>query len=233
MKIVFTWDDGAVEDLKLIALHEKYNLPGMFFVPNFNKEGRAVISADDIKHCASSLISFGGHTKNHSYLTTVAKSDLDEEIYANQAYLSELLGTEIPHFCLPGGKYNEEVLASVYKYYKTIRTADTMNFRNEGTLIKPSFHIYPRGYKSLVGNAMRNGSNSVLLNLLMHPNRDYFETLADIVDLEKNKSSADIIFWGHSWELEEFGLWNSLEEIMKNISLNYKENCVSYDELFK
>ena len=67
----------------------------------------------------------------------------------------------------------------------------------------------------------------------MHPNRDYFETLADIVDLEKNKSSADIIFWGHSWELEEFGLWNSLEEIMKNISLNYKENCVSYDELFK
>lgn len=233
MKIAFTWDDGAVDDLKLIDLHEKYNLPGMFFVPNFNKEGRDVISAEDIRRCASPIISFGGHTKNHSYLTAVAKGDLDEEIYANQAYLSDLLGQEIPHFCLPGGKYDEEILAKVYKYYKTIRTADTMNFKNDGTLIKPSFHIYPRGYKSLMGNAMRNRSNKALVNLLKNPHREYFDTLLDLVKLESKYESADIIFWGHSWELEEFGLWESLEYIMKNVALNYKKNCVSYDELFK
>ena len=49
MKIVFTWDDGALEDLKLFELHRKYNIPGMFFVPNFNKEGREVLTPEMIR----------------------------------------------------------------------------------------------------------------------------------------------------------------------------------------
>lgn len=30
MKIIFSWDDGALEDQKLFELHEKYKIPGMF-----------------------------------------------------------------------------------------------------------------------------------------------------------------------------------------------------------
>ena len=29
MRITFCWDDGALQDQKLFALHEKYALPGM------------------------------------------------------------------------------------------------------------------------------------------------------------------------------------------------------------
>lgn len=36
MKISFSWDDGTLEDQKLFELHEKYRIPGMFFVPTRN-----------------------------------------------------------------------------------------------------------------------------------------------------------------------------------------------------
>lgn len=232
MKIVFSWDDGAREDLKLISMHEKHDLPAMFFVPTINREGRDVLTAAEIKSADSSLISFGGHTQNHSFLTMVERKDLDEEIYKNQEYLSDILGKKIEHFCLPGGKYNDEVLSVAYKYYKTVRTADTMNFKNPDVLIKPSFHLYPRGYKSLIGNAVRNKSKNELLNLLLHPHREYFKTLKELIDMEAGNEKAEVVFWGHSWELEEFDLWNDLENIMSFISNNYKESCISYNCLF-
>ena len=49
MKIIFSWDDGALEDQKLFELHEKYKIPGMFFVPTFNREGRKVLTKEMIR----------------------------------------------------------------------------------------------------------------------------------------------------------------------------------------
>ena len=73
MKIVFSWDDGALEDLKLFKLHEKYNIPGMFFVPTKNRENRGVLTPQMIKEANPNLISFGAHTQNH----TIDKHPLD------------------------------------------------------------------------------------------------------------------------------------------------------------
>ena len=67
MKLAFSWDDGALEDQKLFELHEKYQIPGMFFVPTKNREGREVLSPNIIKRAESQYVSFGGHTDNHTY----------------------------------------------------------------------------------------------------------------------------------------------------------------------
>ena len=48
-RVCFTWDDGCPSDLKLIDLHNKYNIPGMFFVPNCNREGRPVLTKEQIR----------------------------------------------------------------------------------------------------------------------------------------------------------------------------------------
>ena len=39
MRVIFSWDDGAPQDKKMYELHEKYKIPGMFFVPTKNREG--------------------------------------------------------------------------------------------------------------------------------------------------------------------------------------------------
>lgn len=232
MKIVFSWDDGAPEDQKLFELHEKYEIPGIFFVPNRNREGRPVLSEQMIHNNESELISFGGHTENHVFLTEIPLEDAEKEIRHNQQYLEDLLGHEIVDFCLPGGRYNQDIVDMARKYYKTIRTADTMNFACEGELIKPTFHFYDRGRKSLIGNSVRNSSIRQLLYILTHPNYDYFTMMRKLIDNEKNSDSI-VKIWGHSWEIEECSLWKELDSFFAHIRQNYWENCCKYGDAFK
>ena len=227
MKIVFSWDDGAIEDQHLFEIHEKYKIPGIFFVPTHNREGREVLSPSAIKNSESKYVSFGGHTYNHIYLTSIPIQQVEEEVLANKEYLESILGHSIDHFCLPGGKYNTNVLSIVKKHFKTIRTADTMSFVGmKDSLLFPSIHFYPRGVKSLIGNAIRHNSYHVLPYLFSHSNDPYFSLLAGLINLESARPNSIVIIWGHSWELEEYGLWNELDNFMASIKDKY-DDCIS------
>ena len=230
MKLAFSWDDGALEDVRLFELHEKYQIPGMFFVPTRNREGRAVLTQAMLRDAESAHVSFGGHTENHVYLTAIPPEQVEGEIERNKRYLEDTLGHEIPHFCLPGGKYNETILQTAFRHYQTVRTADTMNFRHEGTLLKPSFHLYPRGNKSLLGNAARNHSIAQLLYVAMHFRKNYFSLIRDLLERESKREGNTVVLWGHSWELEKFGLWDEVEAIM---GLAKAYGCVPYTEVFR
>ena len=109
MKLAFSWDDGALEDRKLFELHEKYSIPGMFFVPTENREGREVLTPNIIREAESPYIQFGGHTAHHTYLTSIPLENVEEEVVSNQKYLEDVLGHTVTDFCLPGGKYNDDI----------------------------------------------------------------------------------------------------------------------------
>lgn len=230
MKIVFSWDDGALEDQILFDLHDKYEIPGMFFVPTKNREGRGVLTPEMIKRAESKYVSFGGHTENHVYLTDIPLEQVEEEIVSNKQYLENILGHKVNDFCFPGGKYNQEILEIVYKHFKTARTADTMNFKHDGVIIKPTFHFYNRGKISLIGNAVRNHSFREMFMVLKLINRDYFSILEELLDCMKERDGF-IVVWGHSWEIEEYGLWNNVEQLMQKVN-RYGIGC-SYEEIFK
>ena len=230
MKVAFSWDDGALADLKLFKLHEKYGIPAIFFVPTYNSEGRAVLSRKEIKENRSELISFGGHTKSHKYLTRVNEQEIEEEILSNKTYLEDTLGEEVPHFCLPGGAYDDSILKVAFTYFKTVRTADTMNFRNPTNLCKPSIHVFDRGNKSLFGNALRNKNIKDALYVLRNYTMGYFDNVYRLLERHA-KDESTIVVWGHSWEIEEYNLWNRVDAIMK-IFLDYRESIVKYDEIF-
>lgn len=233
MRIAFTWDDGANEDTKLFELHYKYSIPGMFFVPTRNSEGREVLSSSQISSVDHTLISFGGHTENHMYLTSINPSMIENEIRSNKEYLSDILKgkQEVKHFCYPGGKYNNAIQNIALKYYDTVRTADTMCFGMDGRVIKPSFHIYERGKKSLMGNALRNKSWKELLFMIQYPCKNYFEQLKKLIDFEAGRENSRVIIWGHSWEIEEYNLWNDVEVLIEYIVKNYRETVFSYDDV--
>ena len=228
MKLVFSWDDGTLEDQRLFALHEKYEVPAMFFVPTKNREGRKVLTPAMMRNAESSLISFGGHTENHTYLTDIPLESVEQEVLLNQRYLEDVLGHSVTDFCLPGGKYNQQILEIVARHYQTIRTADTMNFRMESNLLKPSIHVYPRGHKSLLGNAFRHHSFAELAYLAAHLHKSYFDLIQGLLAFEQRQKDRTVIIWGHSWELEKFDLWNETEKLLC-IAKAY--GAVSYKEL--
>lgn len=233
-RVCFTWDDGCPSDLKLIDLHNKYNIPGMFFVPNCNREGRPVLTKEQIRENYSSLIRFGGHTQNHIYLTELDIARAEKEVRNNQEYLESLTGEPIRHFCFPGGMYNKDLLDMVLKYYDTARTVDTVVFDSNGPLIRPSFHLYPRGKRSLLLNSIRNKNWNAMLYFTTHHKLDYFDLICRYVEkLIKTNCDCRIIFWGHSWEIEELDLWQYIEKLFMLFSDSYPTSIACYDEVLK
>ena len=230
IKLSFSWDDGALEDLQLVRLCEKYTIPSMLFIPNENREGRKVLSASEIKNICSELTSVGGHTEHHTYLTELPISEVYDEVFNNKKYLEDLLGEPVTNFSFPGGKYNKDILNTIKNEFKTLRTAETMCSSLNKDVIRPTFHFYPRGKKSLLLNSLRNKDSLFPLCLKnLNKTDDYFDLLQIIIDsASQSKKDFYIHIWGHSWEIEQYNLWSELEKFFSWIHANYNTSVYSY-----
>lgn len=227
--ISFSWDDGAIEDLKLMDLSLKFNIPGIFFIPATNTE-RSVMSKENIRQIANNNFEIGAHTYSHSYLTQLSLKKANEELLTGKIYLEQLLGSEVSHFCFPGGKFNSELVEVSKQYYKSARTADTGSLiQNHSYLIKPTFHFYDRGKKSLIFNGLKNNSPIFRLSLKNILSSNYFDLIKNLIaDLANLHSFNKIIIWGHSWEIEKHQLWGTLEDLFRVINDCYPNNVLDY-----
>ncbi len=232
IKIAFSWDDGSVEDLKLMDLSMNYNIPGIFFIPATNKE-REVMSVEGIKTLSNNNFEIGAHTYSHAYLTDISVEKADDEIISGKEYLEQILGKEVPHFCFPGGKYNMELVETSKKYFKSARTADTGALvRPQSFLIKPTFHFYDRGRLSLIYNSLKNRSPVLRLSMTSLKKCDYFGLIKEIIiGLSDTPDFHNIIVWGHSWEIEEYSLWEKLKDLFQFINTFCPASINSYSDL--
>jgi peptidoglycan-N-acetylglucosamine deacetylase len=232
--ISFSWDDGAVEDLKLMDLSLKYNISGMFFIPATNPE-RAVMCEENIRDIGRNGFEIGAHTYSHSYLTEIPFEKANEELVSGKKFLEDTLGKEISHFCFPGGKLNNRLVEAARSYFKSARTGDTGALVQENAfLIKPAFHFFDRGMKSMLFNSLKNNTQifRLLLKHLMSPG--YFDLIkAMIADLSRAPGNYKLIVWGHSWEIEEYHLWDRLEDLFQTVKLRYPANIRRYSDLLK
>ena len=230
--ITFSWDDGAVEDLKLMDLSLNYNVPGIFFIPAINSE-RGVLSKGNIKLLAHNNFEIGAHTYSHCYLTHLPFNKANEEMLEGKDFLEQLTGNGVQHFCFPGGQYNSRLVDASKKYFMSARSAATgALFVNNSYLVKPSFHFFDRGKKSLLYNSLKNKSplfRLVLKNILIS---DYFDLINKVLEELSNSTDENkVIIWGHSWEIEHFGLWKKLEDLFKSINDQFPRKILRYSDL--
>lgn len=111
-----------------------------------------------------------------------------------------------------------------------MRTAQTGVSTFTGYIRRPFFHFYPRGIRSLILNAIRNGDKSIL-NLCRSclKERNYWGMLDVFLDITKQSTQMyELHIWGHSWELEEIGLWKCLENFLIRLSNYYPESIHVY-----
>ena len=89
IRINTSWDDGAVEDLKLVELLAKYSIQSTLYIPIKNQE-RAVITKEQIKDLSKiPNVEIGSHTYNHIYLTTVPYDISLQEVKKGREALEE------------------------------------------------------------------------------------------------------------------------------------------------
>ena len=203
--LTFSYDDGALQDVRLIEIFNKYRLKATF---NLNSEtlgktmhnGRPMksptVKPSDVKFIYEGH-EVASHTLTHPNLTKIADEyEIIRQVEQDRLNLSELVKYEIQGFAYPGGGVNcDDRVANIIR---------------NGTGV-----AYCRTNVS-------NGSFEVQNDLYKYaPTFYHCESFDKLLDLGRAfvemKSDTPQIFcvWGHSYELDDADGWDMMEEFCK------------------
>ena len=126
MKIVLSFDDGCKLDMRIAELLDKYNLPGLFYIPvmweSYNRtKGWEGLSQQDVLDL-SNRFEIGSHSITHALLTKVPSAVADYEIIQSKPMLEMAIGKKVTSFCYPRGYANEHHKALVRRIYDSGRS---------------------------------------------------------------------------------------------------------------
>ena len=191
MRVITSWDDGSRHDLKLAKLLTKHKIPATFYI-----SGNTDLTNIEIIEL-SRIFNIGGHTETHPQdLKRLDTDRLNGEIRFNKDNLERIIRRKITDFAYPRGRYNAQVLEAVQAAgFKTARTTVVGHTTaTKGPYRLPTTaHVYPS--KPEYGGR----SWSKYAWNLMERGGDF------------------IHIWGHSWEIEKFGLWEELDLFLSHL----------------
>jgi len=215
--ITTSWDDGYPLDFRLADLLSKYDLKGTFYIPQNNPEHR-ILDKKGIK-TLSQRYEIGGHTLNHVNLLEVELARAEKEIRGCKLWLEDVLGKQVKAFCYPRGKFNAKrkkiVEESGFLYARTVGLLST----NISDLLSASttIQLYNQPLVAYVKNSLKRRKPGQIFYFMSKINIHQLR-LTKIAELylERVIENGGIFHvWGHSWEIEQYGLWTELEDIFK------------------
>ena len=223
IRIVSTsWDDGHPCDLRLAAALAKRSLPATFYVPLANKEGRSVLHATALRDILGQGFEIGAHTMSHRVLSGLPDEELAKEVRGSKQMLEEQLRREVRMFSYPRGRYDSRVVNCVHQSgFKGARTtrmlAHALGFnRFEMPTTLQAYPHPPLNYlKNLGKRRDLAGIGRYFKDYLRC--RSWVDIGRKLFD-EVLQQGGIWHLYGHSWELEELGLWADLEEMLDYVA---------------
>jgi len=220
--VTTSWDDGHPCDLRLAGLLAKHGLPATFYVPMFGENGRPVLPASELRKFVAQGIEIGAHTVTHQILPELDKVGLIREVAGSKRLMEDQIGAPVRMFCYPCGKYDRRVIGSVresgFLGARTTRMfSQSLSFgRYEMPTTLQAFPHPPVNYlKNL-------GKRRDLPGLARYFSR--YAQSKTWVDMGK-RMFDDVVrnggiwhIYGHSWELDDLGLWEQLNELFRYVS---------------
>lgn len=220
--ITTSWDDGHALDLRLAELLDKYGIKGTFYVPINNAEHPVMLPSElDV---IAGRFEIGGHTVNHIYLNTLSEEDARSEVGECKTMLEDRLGRAVDAFCYPGGKYSQRDIRLVsdagFLFGRTTRLLHT-NYPLQPHLMDTSMQAFHHSSVTLTKHCLKAGFMlPIAEQAFFYKGNKNFPLLAEVL-LNKVLANGGVFhLWGHSWEIDEFGLWNELEAVLKMLAFH-------------
>lgn len=212
IKVVASFDDGSIYDLRMADMMSSYGIDTIFYIPvNWQRYllGKHIdpLTPNDLKSIAGQF-KIGSHGVNHELLTRVSSDTQDKEILGSILYWQEQ-GFNVDSFCYPRGYYDDDIKAKVIKAgYTNARTVKVGNLDPPSDPFETETTVHV-GY-----------------------DRDEYETdwlsyaKAKVLEaIEKNEAGEDVVyhFWGHSEELWRYQQFDRLGEFLKFLTERLKD----------
>ncbi|MBO4897483.1 MAG: polysaccharide deacetylase family protein [Clostridia bacterium] len=208
--VTFSFDDGITQDVRLIALMDKYGLKGTFNLNSglMGQKDSLDIYGTVVDH---SMIPKGeirqlyknheiaGHTLTHPLLTDLTDDEVIYEIEQDRLKLSEIAGYEVVGFAFPNpwGKIED--------------------FTHLSELCKKTGVKYARTTYITDGFEYEDDLFSIGMTVSISNIEHTFELAKKFVDL-KTETPKVFYIMGHAYEFDYFKSWDKAEELFKFIS---------------
>ncbi|MBN1546971.1 MAG: polysaccharide deacetylase family protein [Syntrophaceae bacterium] len=201
MKIIQTWDDGPVSDIRLTEILRRYQARATFcLTPGLYQENRSfgwVHEDREVWRLSFHELTtvYGGfeicsHSMTHPYLTDLSTEQLNWELQTSRRILEETFQKPVTGFCYPFNAYNDVVKDAVrragYRWARGNRPQDRVYPPADPLEFTPCCHFL---------------------------DRDFWKKY----DLQKNRNDV-FFFWGHSYELLDDAMWTNFEDMIREIA---------------
>ena len=219
--VTTSWDDGHPADARLAALLAKYGIAGTFYVPTRNSEGRPVLEKGQIRELAARF-EIGGHSTDHVVLTKLSIEQADQQIRENKRWLEDVTSLSVRGFCYVRGRHNSALRDVVEKAgFDYARTGESLHSGIAGDRFElpTTIQLFPHDKVVYLKNLMRGRFTFDRARLFSTAlsSATLVERIDRTVDYCRNNGGY-FHLWGHSWEIEEWGLWNDLEIVLQRLA---------------
>ena len=201
MKVIQSWDDGLVLDIRLIEILRRYQAKATFCLnPGLYQENRSFgwihenrevwrLSIHELVDVYNGF-EICSHSVTHPFLTDLPVDHLHWELQTSRQILENMFQKPILGFCYPFNAYNDFVKDAV-------RSA---------------------GYKWARGNQHRENVYPHGGPFEFHPSCHFLDQdFWNKYDQQKKRDSV-FFFWGHSYELIDETMWENFERMIDRIS---------------
>ena len=230
-KVIVTtsWDDGHQLDLKLSHLLKKYHLAGTFYIP----QGYPVepgLTDGQIKKISADF-EIGGHGLTNQRLTKISLKEAEKEISQSKKYLENLSVSPIKMFAYPAGLFNQKIKELVKDGgYLGARTTENFQLDQPNDFLSwgVTHQVYPHPFRkrdknhwhlsrALVQPLKNNFSGIKKFKLSLGAFLSWSKMIKDLFDYVLNHGGIWHL-WGHSWEIEKYGMWPELENVFRHVA---------------
>ena len=219
--LTLSYDDGVVQDIRLIEILDKYGLRGTF---NINTGRYLEEDAERAKYYGRMKLSeakqlyigsaheVAVHALNHPFLEKLKADEVITEIIEDRKNIEAQYGTITRGMAYPYGTYSNEVVDVLAKcgicYSRTTKTTENFKFPENWLTLHPTCH---------------------------HNNPKLMELAKTFAETKSRYPSDNWLFyvWGHSYEFDDRDNWNVIEEFAKYVGgredVWYATNIEIYD----